>query len=100
MLILPKLVLFEILEIIEELDKIILQFILKEKIIKGQTENFESKKEEWGQNLVQKDKQSSENDYAVEKQIQELIVTTYHIIQFECRAMGKIINSINCIWTS
>ena len=46
MLILPKLVLFEILEIIEELDKIILQFILKEKIIKGQTENFESKKEE------------------------------------------------------
>ena len=100
MLILPKLVLFEILEIIEELDKIILQFILKEKIIKGQTENFESKKEEWGQNLVQKDKQSSENDYAVEKQIQELIVTTYHIIQFECRATGKIINSINCIWTS
>ena len=48
----------------------------------------------------EKEKQSSENDYAVEKQIQELIITTYCIIQWEFQAMGKIINSINCVWTS
>ena len=40
---------------------------------------------------AEKDKQSSENDYAVEKQIQELIITTYYIIQLEFQAMGKII---------
>lgn len=68
--------------------------------MKEEIENSVNKKKMRAEFGTEKDKQSCENDYAVEKQIQELIITTYYIIQLEFQAMVKIINSINCVWTS